>query len=496
MQENKHPIDSMLEEIMEGFAVEPSANSWNAVSAGLDKYQAVAIKRKLFIRWSMVVVLSAIVAFFVILKSCDSNGEYINYSLTDRSNINHSNYQIYQVAQSTFEASSEGEIIYSRSISQSYTDNVKSEKTVDKPLGIQSTIQSPKAKSDDNTTPVSELVINQSNENKILLRNDEIMTSKDSQVLLLDEVVQSEVETAADVEPIYTSTDNWQKKPESMDSSSPSVVQVNTPPPGPQIATGLQLEIGAGPSIIFNNSPSRVDYDQPLVEFNQNMLMPSPEVFVHLKYSLGNLYIKSGFQFSEFGQKSNFERTIEMHDTSGGYASWLLDRYWSYDTIGFFDDPYTPGLVYPILQPTYHIDTLGSQWNSRDQVYFEKSNISATNRYRYVEIPLIVGFQYSIKRITLHSGIGLSVGRMVNTTGRYVVNGVLENTSLNLNPYNNFHYNYMMQLGAVYALDNNWNMLLQTSYKTNLNSIYRSEFGRNTRYHSIGIQLGVSYNIK
>ncbi len=256
------------------------------------------------------------------------------------------------------------------------------------------------------------------------------------------------------------------------------------------------MEFGIGATKIFNNLPSFINYENPLLYSEPNNYISTAEGFLQLKYKVSGFYGKTGFRFSEFGENTIFNISTEMHDTSGGYQSWNMSRYWTYDTLGYYDDPNTPGQIYPILSPTYHIDTLSAQWNSRDLLYYDKSSISSKNRYRYFEVPFILGYQQNFKRLGVFVDAGIGIGFMVNSTGNFVEDGNLQALTKATNPYKRLNFNYMVNVGSNYSLSNQWNVFVQASYKTNLTSIYKPQFDKGIKYKSFGVQFGISHIIK
>ena len=480
MNKDIHPIDSMFEHAMEGLTVEPRSDSWNAVSASIDKVIAKRKKRKLLWRWMGVTVFIAAVISLFSIRSCSLSGERLNYNMNQRktqpntyiiltqSNVSspqysNSNHSINSLNQATSSINNK-QTIHSN---QTKASIAKTHYTTANSTNIQATAAFKSQKQNALVAQKAHL-----SKSSFSLSNDEIISDNFEHFEILPFKLYADVQ----LQGMSKLT-----KPFLFD---------------PAISTGLTIEMAFGPSVLINNLPSINSFDEPVVEYNQNDVFPSYEAFVHLKYSFSNFYVKTGIQISEFGHNADYEFTVEKHDTSGGYASWILDRFWTYDTIGWFDDPFTPGMVYPILEPTYHIDTVGSQWNSRNKVYYEKLMASVKNRYRYVEIPLIMGAQYIHKRFTYYGGAGVSFGQMINVEGKYLQNGELLAVSEDFNPYNSHNFNYLLQAGVTYALNNRWNALIQTNYKSNITSIYKAEFNQNTKFHSISIQLGLSYNIK
>lgn len=511
MKGDKHHIDSLFEDSLGELKVEPREFSWNTITNELDALQMAQARRRTIIRWTSFSAAMIAITAYLFVKSCSVIGlphvyqfssriqlkenSVILFSKTDKKDIGILNTN--EVAISTISQKFSGQNKKRKEI----IENQKFSKNSDIINTSNSTFNNNENNSDNSNLEIAELnsmeVVKKDNDvviaenyknSKLDIDNNNPTSNEPSEVNQETQLLPSLSELVKNIEP---SNQNL-----TLDTVQKDFNSVNSPLPGPRLATGWNIEFGIGPVFVSNNLPVNTNIDKPIVQTNTKDLYPTGEILLHLKYNLSNFYIKSGIQISEFGNNSLFDITNEMHDTSGGYASWNMNRYWTYDTIGYFEDPFVVSLVHPILQPTYHIDTVSSQWNSRDEIYYTQSKAESVNKYRYIEIPIILGYQHQFKRLNVFAGAGLGYGLMINTTGKYISdNNLLDNTS-NLNPYNKFNINYMLNTGLGYAISNNWNLFLQGSFKSNLTSIYKYEYIADAKFHSYGFQFGVSYNIK
>lgn len=505
MSSENHKIDSLFEESLGKLEVEPKSDSWSIIAKGLNSSSVSINRNRTLLRWVSITSAMIAIAVYLFIRSCSVSGESRCYKVFDRYTLLNQKNEFYLVSTSNEFI---GEAIQSDN-NQIKTNQKKSFKTnsiiqntkLNNQIKNNSISNVNSAEKTETVLPIfTEKKIEESNSNLITAFNSDITKDKSNE----NEKSITDIEIKPnDGENLYEMTVNELSNTPNPniiihenDSSTVNISLLTSAPPAPRVSTGLILEFGAGPATITNNIKSYINYENSNFQLLNERKITSYDIFINLKYSISDFYVKSGLQYSEFGHNTNLTTTTELHDTSGGYASWILNRFWTYDTIGFYDDPSNPGLTYAILLPTYHIDTTGSQWNSRDELYYQYNQALVKNRYRYIEIPLMIGYQKFIKRIGIFAGGGISYGKMINTTGRYINDNQINNTTFTDNAYKGNNFNLMLNLGVSYALNNNWNIILQSSYKTNLTSIYKPEFDHNYKFQSIGFQLGVCFYIK
>ena len=486
MSDKNQNIDKLFEESLGNLTVEPSDGSWSKVTEGLDGLSQVS-KGKYF-RWvGLSVAAVAIIVYIFFFRSCNVGASSGSYILKDRLFILNKSSKIKRVAKKDRHSlemiQSSSENISSQQRKQSFITDLSSTKENSHSEGVS-------IKADNDNSFNSEIEL--SEKPNLSIESEKYANTYSEKTIAKEDVKDQN---------LSQDPSSSEKKPESntllnVDESKNVLPTVTSPSPGPEIATGLELEFGMGIMQVLNNIPQNITYDNPLLESKTSRQISSAEGFVQLKYKISNFYGKTGFRIGEFGENRTFVVSTEMHDTSGGYQSWNLSRYWTYDTIGYYDDPNTPGQVYPVLSPTYHIDTLSAQWNSRDVLYYDKSSAAYKNRYRYIEIPFIVGYQQNFNRLGIFIDAGLGMGFMVNTTGAFVENGLIQSIDNSTNPYKRVNFNYMLNLGSNYSLNNQWNLFIQASYKSNLTSIYKPQFEKGIKYQSFGVQFGMSYILK
>ena len=260
-------------------------------------------------------------------------------------------------------------------------------------------------------------------------------------------------------------------------------------------ATGWSIDAFAGPAFIQSNEEIILAEGDMIYQTGIDPKITTPNIGLNVKFHINNWFIQSGVGYAEYGENKNYLQNIEMHDTSG-FAKQKIDDYYTYDTTGWIPDPNNSGVLIPVFDAIHHSDTSYS-WVTEDSLYYEHQSIYAQNRFRYIEIPAMVGYEFRFKNIGLEVATGVSLGFRVNSSGKFLDS---DNNLVDINPsnspYTNTMMNYILTVGVKYHISNRFSVIAQPIYKTNLNSLFESGLGSDTRYSSFGVNVGMNYIIK
>ncbi len=283
------------------------------------------------------------------------------------------------------------------------------------------------------------------------------------------------------------------KKKEAVAETKKNTAPSPTEVMGVYASTGWSFDIFGGPALISSNERIPMAESRMLQQTDKKSHIITPSMGLNINYHYNNWFVRSGVAYSEYGENKEYLKSSEMHDTVG-YSKQLVNSYYSHDTTGWMQDPGDPSVSIPIYDAVFHSDTTYT-WMSRDSLYYEHQNISAQNRYRYIEIPLMVGYELRFKNLGLELATGVSVGFRVNSSGLFIdSNRELVNINASNSPYSNTMMNYLLSIGVKYHIGNRLSVVAQPIYKTNMNSLFNSS--SDVRYHNFGINLGINYIIK
>ncbi|OIP00777.1 MAG: hypothetical protein AUJ98_06560 [Bacteroidetes bacterium CG2_30_33_31] len=501
MSKSDNYIDKLFQDGLSDFSYKPSDDSFEKILKGVEIAEKTYIHRKrnkIFAWIGFSAATLILVSYIFFLKSCNVNGSIADFKFKNRNSLQNSNKWIVKFSKNNQDK------IYSNQKKEIYKlKYLESNKIIDYRAknNIQNSNSSYKLSQFNSKFDKVHLV----KKNNSLINTsgfniyDEATSNKfsavkkeyDNSEILIKEIEMKATTKISEIEiPLETSNNSALS---SLDTSTQNQL---LPLPSPTITSGLLLNLGFGFESVENNLPSNFIYDKPMIDGQNDNKIKTFSSSLLLEYRFSNFFVKSGLGISEFGENTTFNITNTLHDTSGGYTSWDINKYYTYDTVGYFDDPLRPGLIFPILSSVPHIDTLASQWNSKDNITYSKESIFSKNRYRYIEIPLIIGFQYNIKKMGLYAGGGISYGIMTNSSGKFINDNNLIDINFKETPFKRSNLNYILNIGTDYALSNNWNIFIQANFKANITSIFKPEFDLGTKYKSYGINIGLSYIIK
>jgi len=553
----QNEIDQLFEEQLGGLSVEPSASSWEAISSSLDAAaggSAMEKKGRIYL-YALIGTVAAILAYVLFFNQGKSRNiktkerpiaTFIKNDVENSStkSIAHSNKTDLKENTKTNKRVNQESTLPVEHISKKLNDKNSEIENKDKDLKhlnfdeninganqnnqanrvemayskpvvggtvlakekpfIEESVESSdnQVETDTKLDKVSLLTENQANVNnleELPLAEKNVVENSTNEAILEAKSTEEVVETNINEEPII------EGKPKTEDSklidrAKAVVDEIESVPSAPQLAgthlaTGLSFDFIVGPAIIQTNDNYSPSEGALVYRTSAENHIISPVLGLNIKYHINNWFIQSGVGYAEYGENSIFNKDVEMHDTNG-YAKKNIDQYYTYDTTGWTTAPSNPNVLIPVYDAVYHSDT-SYQWVTKDSLYMEHLEIYAKNRFRYIEIPAMVGYGFRFKNLTLELSTGVSFGFRVNSSGKFFDS---QNNLVDINPsnspYSNTMMNYILSIGLKYHITNRLSLIAQPNYKTNLNSIIKSGIGSDVRYSSYSVNLGINYIIK
>jgi hypothetical protein len=123
-----------------------------------------------------------------------------------------------------------------------------------------------------------------------------------------------------------------------------------------------------------------------------------------------------------------------------------------------------------------------------------KANTKTT--INFLEIPLMMGYQFKFGKVAIAPLAGISVGYFTKTQGIYInktITGIEEINDGNL--MTTFNFNYQLKLQLAYNINDNFMLILTPQYRNNLFSVSPKSNGISTKYSTFGASFGLSYKL-
>lgn len=252
--------------------------------------------------------------------------------------------------------------------------------------------------------------------------------------------------------------------------------------------TGFSLDLFVGPELIINKTDQNSSVGDEAILEEIQPFTTDYTFGTNIKFHYNNFFVQSGLTYSNYGDQRLYQQNTEMHDTSGGFITYNINSYVTYDTIGWVDDPLQPGGLSPQLSANFHSDTVGQHWNSQDSLYANVEKYSAKIRYRYIEIPIMLGYKYDYKHFGFSLGAGVTYGFKIAEQGKYIDNGTLKTSFFASSPYSQFTTNGIISLGISYSISNKISVIIQPTYKTNLLELNNLSVS----YQNLSLRMGIN----
>ena len=207
---------------------------------------------------------------------------------------------------------------------------------------------------------------------------------------------------------------------------------------------------------------------------------------LRVNYNLNNKFsLSSGINTASLGEKIDY---YDVHENYMVYDSNFIDTVCN---IGTFHVPYYDINTNQMDTAIYSLMMDTSYWVNESYEEESVNNYNVQNRYTYLNIPFMIGYQFKINNINIGLRAGGAVGFRINNS-----NGMYYNS--NIQGLHSFKakktiYNIVTSASIGYQFKN-IEMFIEPRYWFNLtNSILKSEIDH--KYHVLGLNIGVSLKI-
>jgi len=207
---------------------------------------------------------------------------------------------------------------------------------------------------------------------------------------------------------------------------------------------------------------------------------------LRVNYNLNNKFsLSTGINTASLGEKIDYNHVQENYMV---YDSNFIDTVCN---IGTFHVPYYDLNTNQMDTAIYSVMMDTSYWVNESYEEESINNYNVQNRYTYLNIPFMIGYQFKIKNISIGLRAGGAVGfRINNSKGMYYNSNI---QGLHSFKAKKTIYNIVTTASLGYQFKN-IEMFIEPRYWFNLtNSILKSEIDH--KYHVLGLNIGVSLKI-
>lgn len=197
----------------------------------------------------------------------------------------------------------------------------------------------------------------------------------------------------------------------------------------------------------------------------------------------------------------NYSNIITSQDTTVTY----------YDEVsGLFYTASLPGNVtqstvvdtnfYYLVDLTYNqqIDTVKTNYSlSRKQLIKDsnQANLKGRNTFSYVEIPVLFGYEWGIRRWRLSVKGGVGIGMLTRQQSFYLTTDEAEIAPVSTNVYTKIMYNGILRAGIHYNFTPQFGIDIVPFSRININNMTNKDATFQQKYSNVGLQFGLNYKL-
>ncbi len=244
---------------------------------------------------------------------------------------------------------------------------------------------------------------------------------------------------------------------------------------------------------IYNTSLLNTELVNNLDLYNKNL---SPQLSfsagLGLAYSYNNFRIETGIGYQKLHETFN-SKTEEIETNTYTQYEHFENEVWDYTTIYILDlDEYIQGnIVY--YQYTDSLMTLvpDSTLVSVTDTTIISKEMNADNNYQYIDIPLVLGYEFKMGNFCLTPKTGVISSILINRSGTYYD---IENNNIGSAencPNTKLMFDYYAALNIQYQIGEHAGIYLEPHLRADINSMYDKSYAISQKGRKLGIKTGV-----
>lgn len=302
--------------------------------------------------------------------------------------------------------------------------------------------------------------------------------------------------------------------------------------------SNLSLSVYGGAMFSLKNlmtsDGNTADYLSKRKNEELNPIKPNAGIDIELKR--GHWTLTSGVNFHQQGEKRNYSdqfKRIVPYDSLviniNNNSAWLTDSTVFYalqyanvmssfdTTITYYDE--TTGLFYSaqlpvnltqsividtnffyLIDSTYqqNVDTLKTNYALKKQIVVNdpnQPNLKGRNTFSYVELPVLIGYEWGIKRWRLSLKGGIGVGILTRQQSFYLTTDEAEIAPVSTDVYTKIMYNGIVRAGLHYNFTTQFGIDIVPFSRININNMTNNKATFQQKYNNIGLQVGLNYKL-
>jgi opacity protein-like surface antigen len=123
-------------------------------------------------------------------------------------------------------------------------------------------------------------------------------------------------------------------------------------------------------------------------------------------------------------------------------------------------------------------------------------NLSGVNYIRYIEIPVMIGYQLQFNKLSVMIRTGIGFGRFSKQSNYYINSTETDLVAKQDNDFRKMMYNYLLRVGVSYMITPQFGINFEPMFRSNLSSVFNNANEFQQRFKNVGANMGVTYSFK
>jgi hypothetical protein len=155
---------------------------------------------------------------------------------------------------------------------------------------------------------------------------------------------------------------------------------------------------------------------------------------------------------------------------------------------------------YYLIDSSYNqaIDTIKTNYGLKKEILVRDGNqahLKGRNTFSYIEIPVLVGYEFGINRWRLSIKGGIGVGLLTRQQSFYLSTDEAEIMPISTGVYTKIIYNGILRAGLHYNFTSQLGIDFVPFTRLNFNNMTNKDATFQQKYTNIGLQVGVNYKL-
>ncbi len=207
-----------------------------------------------------------------------------------------------------------------------------------------------------------------------------------------------------------------------------------------------------------------------------------------------NLSARTAYAETFAGQKNSYDQSVKTYSAKIGLRYFFSDRFSLAFGIGYSQQGEIIGMSARKQSDLYK--ALAEEYNYRlEEMHSVGNQLSYQNQYHYLQLPVTLFAKRSLsKRLSLHTGVGLSIGYLVKESSR-TYDFRVDHYTHNTNFLRTWTVGAHVQSSLAYDINTRWMLSAGPELNYALLSTYQNYYTLNQHQYSLGLNLGVQWKL-